>query len=72
MYAAVFISAMNHLITVFIILFLSAGCATNPISVTYETDRFGVPVPVVDGVAYPMTQAEREAIGRAFIDAYCR
>lgn len=59
-------------IIVFAFLLFAAGCASKPIDVTYHLDDYGVPTPIVDGIIYPLTDQEREAIGRAFIDAYCR
>lgn len=48
------------------------GCATSKeVTIEYETDRFGVPYPVVDGVAYELTEDERDAIGQSFVNAYC-
>lgn len=48
-----------------------SGCATPEIVVTYEQDRFGVPVPVINGDRYAMTDAERLVIAQSFVTAYC-
>jgi len=51
---------------------LLTGCVTAPeIVVTYEQDRFGIPYPVINDEPYPLTEAERDAIGQKFVDAYC-
>ena len=54
------------------IILLLMGCAsTPPTQITYDVDRFGVPVPVVNGLRYEMTDEERRAIGQAFVNQYC-
>ena len=63
---------MKTTILAAIVMLLLMGCASSPeITVTYEPDRFGVPVPVINGERYPLTDNEREAIGQSFVDAYC-
>ena len=59
--------------TAILMCLLLAGCASTSqkITVTYETDRFGVPTPVVNGERYEMTDEERRAIGQAFVNEYC-
>jgi len=60
-------------------LVLCAGCTstvpreapTPACTVTYVPDQHAVPVPIVNGVPYPMSDAERQRIGQAFVDAYC-
>jgi len=54
------------------VIVLLMGCATAPeIKVRYEVDQFGVPVPIVNGERYPLSDAERKAIGQSFVNAYC-
>jgi len=56
-----------------ILLIFITGCASvEPVTVRYDIDRFGVPVPVVDGKPYPLTDDERRRIGQAFVDEYCK
>ena len=58
-------------ITVLFVALLISGCASNPITITYKPDVYGVPTPIVNGVAFPMTDDERRAIAQKFVDAYC-
>ena len=62
---------MNRLYAIVFPLVL-IGCVTpEPLSVRYDVDRFGVPVPIVDGKRYPMSESERRRIGQSFVDEYC-
>lgn len=57
-----------------IILLVSAllcGCASKPVTIGYEPDRFGVPSCVVDGIRQEMTDEERRKIAQAFVNEYC-
>lgn len=64
---------MKKTVLVLIVMLLLMGCASTPqeVTVTYEPDAFGVPVPVINGESYPLTDSERLAIGQAFVNAYC-
>lgn len=54
------------------VMALMMGCATAPeVTVRYEIDPDGVPVPIVNGDRYPLSDAERKVIGQSFVDAYC-
>lgn len=48
---------------------LLAGCST--VKVQYIPDAYGVPVPHVNDVPYPMTNEERKVIADSILDFYC-
>lgn len=63
---------MTRFIAAFLLLAAAgAGCASREVEITYDIGPDGIPTPVVDGVPYPLTDAERDAIGNALVEEYC-
>lgn len=51
---------------------LAGGCVSpGEVVVTYETDTYGAVFPVVNGDAYPLTDAERRQQIQRLVDLYC-
>jgi len=61
---------MKYMMLVFILL-ASCSLPKKDIEITYITDIYGVPVPVVNGVPYALTPMEVRAIAQKFVNAYC-
>lgn len=58
---------------VMIAALLLVGCASTspaPVAVTYDVDGFGAVYPVVDGVPYQLTEAERRRVVVGLLRAY--
>lgn len=53
------------------LLSVVALCSSCAATVEWKVDRFNVPVPIVNGKAYPLTDEERRIIGQSFVDFYC-